>query len=104
MRRKQTQYQQRRPYDGKILENGHRLRASFLKGCTRAIKTGFNVARLLPEQLFASYQFAENFKQSPERIGGVALNWLPFFGGIADMAGLAGGPTPSRWCRTCDGS
>jgi hypothetical protein len=46
----------------------------FLKGCTRAIKAGFNIVRLLPEQLFARYQFAENFKQSRKRIRGVALN------------------------------
>ena len=31
------------------------------------MKAGFNVARLLPAQFFARYQFAENFTQSPER-------------------------------------
>jgi hypothetical protein len=36
-------------------------------GSTRAMKAGFNVARLLPAQFFARYQFAENFTQSPER-------------------------------------
>ena len=31
------------------------------------MKAGFNTARLLPARFFARYQFAENFRQSPER-------------------------------------
>ncbi|CAN7326110.1 hypothetical protein LJR220_002869 [Bradyrhizobium sp. LjRoot220] len=58
----------------------------FAGGCTPAIKAGFNNAKLLPEQLFGRYQFAENFKQSRKHIGGVILNLLSAFGSVADMA------------------
>jgi hypothetical protein len=46
------------------------VRLLLREGSTPAMKAGFNAARLLPEQFSARYQFAENFTQSPGRLGG----------------------------------
>jgi len=61
------------------------------KRASLAFKAGFKAARLLPEQLFAGWQFAKTFNRSSERLVSShprRLETLPRIGGPASPSPL----------------